>query len=156
MHELRLYSRAGCCLCAGLEERLRQLRTQTSAKSRRQLRSTDGVEPRGHERGVAPVEEFDSLNLRSGSHDMKQRGAYLSNRFVDDTMLEMGGIAPHGRFVHVYINGNYNGQYHLRERWNAAMHASYFGGNEEDYDAINRNDNFTNDAKAFDGNQDYW
>ena len=25
MHELRLYSRAGCCLCAGLEERLRQL-----------------------------------------------------------------------------------------------------------------------------------
>ena len=111
---------------------------------------------RGHESGVAPVEEFDSLNLRSGSHDMKQRGAYLSNRFVDDTMLEMGGIAPHGRFVHVYINGNYNGQYHLRERWNAAMHASYFGGNEEDYDAINRNDNFTNDAKAFDGNQDYW
>ena len=25
MHELRLYSREGCCLCSGLEERLRQL-----------------------------------------------------------------------------------------------------------------------------------
>ena len=25
MHELRLYSRQGCCLCAGLEERLRKL-----------------------------------------------------------------------------------------------------------------------------------
>ena len=25
MRELRLYSRAGCCLCAGLEERLRKL-----------------------------------------------------------------------------------------------------------------------------------
>ena len=25
MHDLRLYSREGCCLCAGLEERLRQL-----------------------------------------------------------------------------------------------------------------------------------
>ena len=24
MHDLRLYSRQGCCLCAGLEERLRQ------------------------------------------------------------------------------------------------------------------------------------
>ncbi|MEM7387405.1 MAG: CotH kinase family protein, partial [Verrucomicrobiota bacterium] len=111
---------------------------------------------RGHENGLAPAEEFDSLNLRSGSHDMQARGAYMSNRFVDDSMLEMGGIAPHGRFVHVYINGSYNGQYHLRERWNAAMHASYFGGSEEDYDAINRNDNFTQDAKAFDGNQDYW
>ena len=111
---------------------------------------------RGFENGVAPVEEFDSLNLRSGSHDMQARGAYLSNRFVDDSMLEMGGIAPHGRFVHVYINGSYNGQYHLRERWNAAMHASYFGGKEEEYDAINRNDNFTADAKAFDGNEDYW
>ncbi len=111
---------------------------------------------RGHENGLAPAEEFDALNLRSGSHDMKQRGAYMSNRFVDDSMLEMGGMAPHGRFVHVYLNGSYNGQYHLRERWNAAMHASYFGGSEEDYDAINRNDNFTSDAKAFDGDQVYW
>ena len=25
MRDLRLYSRQGCCLCAGLEERLRQL-----------------------------------------------------------------------------------------------------------------------------------
>ena len=25
MHDLRLYSRQGCCLCAGLEDRLRQL-----------------------------------------------------------------------------------------------------------------------------------
>ena len=25
MHDLRLYSREGCCLCAGLEEHLRQL-----------------------------------------------------------------------------------------------------------------------------------
>ena len=111
---------------------------------------------RNFENGLAPTEEFDSLNLRSASHDMKTRGAYMSNRFVDDTMLEMGGIASHGRFVHVFINGNYNGQYHLRERWNAAMHASYFGGSEEHYDAINRNDNFQQDAKAFDGNQDYW
>lgn len=111
---------------------------------------------RNHENGRAPAEEFDSLNLRSGSHDMQARGAYMSNRFVDDSMLEMGGIAPHGRFVHVYINGSYNGQYHLRERWNAAMLSSYFGGDESDYDAINRNDNFQQDAKAFDGNQDYW
>ena len=111
---------------------------------------------RGHESGLAPVEEFDSLNLRSGSHDLAQRGAYMSNRYVADSMLEMGSIAPHGRFVHVYLNGVYWGQYHLRERWNAAMFASYFGGAEEDYDAINGNDNFLDDFKAYDGTLDYW
>jgi hypothetical protein len=83
-----------------------------------------------------PVEEFDALALRSGSHDMVARGAYMSNRFADDTLLDMGSIAPHGRFVHVYINGDYWGQYHLRERWHAAMFARYFGGAKEDYEAI--------------------
>ena len=84
----------------------------------------DGFEYRNH----PPAEEFDAINLRSGSHDMASRGAYMSNRFTDDSMLEMGNIAPHGRFVHVYLNGSYWGQYHLRERWSADMASSYFGG----------------------------
>ena len=111
---------------------------------------------RGHENGKPPVEEFDSFNLRSGSHDMQSRGAYMSNRFVDDSMLEMGTSAPHGRFVHLYLNGVYWGQYHLRERWNAAMFAHYFGGSEDDYDAINGNDNFTSDFRAYDGDLKHW
>jgi hypothetical protein len=113
---------------------------------------------RGHEMGIAPAEEFDALNLRSGSHDMNQRGAYLSNRFTDDTLLEMGNIAPHGRFVHVYFNGLYWGQYHLRERWNAAMFASYFGGKEEDYEAINGNNTGAEflPGEPFDGDGEYW
>lgn len=114
---------------------------------------------RGHEMGIAAAETFDAINLRSGSHDMFNRGAYLSNRFTDDTLLEMGHIAPHGRFVHVYINGFYWGQYHLRERWNAPMFASYFGGPEEDYDAINGNNQGQQEflpGDAFDGNRDFW
>ncbi|MDA0814044.1 MAG: CotH kinase family protein, partial [Verrucomicrobia bacterium] len=91
----------------------------------------------GFEYEIPPVDEFDSLSLRSGSHDMNQRGAYMSNRYADDTLLDMGQIAPHGRFVHVYLNGEYWGQYHLRERWHAAMFARYFGGKKEDYEAIN-------------------
>ena len=51
-----------------------------------------------------PADRFDIMDLRSGSHDMQSRGAYMSNRFTDDTMLEMGNLAPHGRFVHVYLN----------------------------------------------------
>ncbi len=111
---------------------------------------------RGHESGRAPTEEFDSISLRSGSHDMQQRGAYMSNRFVDDSLLEMGTMAPHGRFIHMYLNGVYWGHFHLRERWNAALAASYFGGREEDYDAVNGNDNFTADLKAYDGTLDFW
>ncbi len=103
-----------------------------------------------------PADEFDVINLRSGSHDMASRGAYMSNRFTDDSMIEMGNIAPHGRFVHVYLNGNYWGQYHLRERWNADMAQSYYGGPESDYEAVNANDNFVNDEEVYDGPGDFW
>jgi hypothetical protein len=103
-----------------------------------------------------PAEQFDSINLRSGSHDMSIRGAYMSNRFTDDSMLEMGNIAPHGRFVHVYLNGRYWGQYHLRERWNADMASSYFGGSEDDYESVNANDNFRDDEDVYDGTGEFW
>ena len=103
-----------------------------------------------------PTDRFDVMDLRSGSHDMQSRGAYMSNRFTDDTMLEMGNLAPHGRFVHVYLNGIYWGQYHLRERWNADMASSYFGGPKSDYDAVNLNDGFRADEKVYDGSGVLW
>ena len=103
-----------------------------------------------------PAEEFDVINLRSGSHDMSSRGAYMSNRFTDDTMLDMGNIAPHGRFVHVYLNGRYWGQYHMRERWSADMASSYYGGSKDDYEAVNANDNFRNDEEVYDGPGRFW
>lgn len=105
-----------------------------------------------------PVEKFDAIDLRSGSHDMSSRGGYMAARFVDDTMLEMGQIAPHGRFVHVYLNGEYWGQYHLRERWNADMGSSYFGGEKEDYDAISANNSGSEfqSGVAYDGTAAFW
>ena len=103
-----------------------------------------------------PTDRFDVMDLRSGSHDMNSRGAYMSNRFTDDSMLDMGNLAPHGRFVHVYLNGSYWGQYHLRERWNADMASSYFGGPKADYDAVNLNDNFRADEKVYDGTGVFW
>jgi hypothetical protein len=103
-----------------------------------------------------PTDRFDIMDLRSGSHDMRSRGAYMSNRFTDDSMLDMGNLAPHGRFVHVYLNGSYWGQYHLRERWNADMASSYLGGPKEDYDVVNLNDGFRNDEKVYDGDGVFW
>jgi hypothetical protein len=112
----------------------------------------------GHDYPIPPAAKVDSIDLRAGNHDMNARGAYMSNRFTDDTMLDMGQIAPHGRFVHVYLNGLYWGQYHLRERWNGAMLAEYFGGAKKDYEAINANN--TGDeflpGVVFDGSGQYW
>ena len=92
--------------------------------------------------GDGATDTFDQILLRSGSHDTMfytngTRGIYIRNRWILDRQLDMGQPAPHGRFVHVYINGTYWGQYHLMERPNAAFMASYFGGEKEDYDALN-------------------
>jgi len=113
----------------------------------------------GHDRGVRAVEVFDQIELRGGSHDMNQRGFYMSNRFTDDTMLDMGNLNPHGRFVHLYLNGTYWGQYHLRERWNADMLAQYLGGEKEDYEAINGNWNvggWPDPGVPYDGDGSAW
>lgn len=91
----------------------------------------------GFAQGVEPVTEFDQLDLRSGSQDMLDRGFYMSGAFCDDAMLEMGHLNPHGRFVHVYINGQYWGVYHLHERWKANTLAAYLGGDAADYQADN-------------------
>ncbi|MFO1500372.1 MAG: FN3 associated domain-containing protein [Verrucomicrobiota bacterium] len=112
----------------------------------------------GHEHGLAAVEEFDQLELRGGSHDMVERGFYMSNLFADDSLLEMGHLNPHGRFVHVYLNGSYWGVYHLRERWNAGMHRRYLGGAATNYESINGNWNVGGWApgKAYDGDGRTW
>lgn len=94
---------------------------------------------------IKATSEFDSLDVRAGNHDMIDRGAYLSNRFTDDTMLEMGNLSAHGRFVHIYFNGLYHGQYHLRERWDASMAAQYLPGKEDEFDTLNVN----NSAQQF-------
>lgn len=113
----------------------------------------------GHEHGRHAVQNFDGLEIRNGSHDMRDRGFYMSNLFSDQVMSEMGHLSPHGRFVHVYLNGRYWGLYHLRERWNAAMHSSYLGGQKEDYEAINGNWNVGGWAvpgTPFDGDGAAW
>ncbi|MFM8878381.1 MAG: FN3 associated domain-containing protein, partial [Verrucomicrobiota bacterium] len=113
----------------------------------------------GFDRGLAPVEEFDQLELRNCSHDMAMRGFYLSNPVTDDTLLAMGHLNPHGRVVHLDRNGIYWGVYHLRERWGASMHASYLGGSKDDYESINGNWNvggWADPGTPYDGDGNVW
>ncbi len=96
---------------------------------------------KGFENGFLTADAFDEIDLRGGGHDMNSRGFYMSSRFSEDTMLEMGSLNPHGRFVHLYFNGEYWGQYHARERLTDAFLADYLGGQSEDYVNIRGNDN---------------
>jgi hypothetical protein len=96
----------------------------------------------GHQRGPFPaIEEFDELDVRSGSQDMSQRGFYMAAPFADDSMNEMGSINPSGRFVNLYLNGAYYGKFHLRERLVDRFLADHLGGSVEDYLTVRGNDN---------------
>ena len=95
----------------------------------------------GFDRGVLAQTSFDKLDLRSGSQDMVERGFYMAGRFVEDSMLDMGSLNPHGRFVHVYVNGVYWGQYDARETMDENFLADYLGGAQEDYVVVKGNDN---------------
>ncbi len=103
--------------------------------------------------GVPAVDEHDALSLRGGNHDtvfyLGAQGQHLRNFWMDESQLDMGHIAPHGRFAHVYVNGVYHGMYHVRERFNAAMMSEYLGGDEEDYEAVTAGNVFDGDGSAW-------
>ncbi|MBN1846002.1 MAG: lamin tail domain-containing protein, partial [Sedimentisphaerales bacterium] len=94
----------------------------------------------------SPVDEFDSLQLRAMFNNswthwdavQRDRTQMIRDQWMRDTLLAMGQIdAGRGIFVHLYLNGIYWGLYNVHERPLADHYAEYFGGVEEDYDAIN-------------------
>lgn len=61
---------------------------------------------------------------------------YIIDPFAKRTQLDMGHLATHERFVHLYINGLYWGLYDICEKINDNFIESYLGGKDEDYDVI--------------------
>ena len=92
--------------------------------------------------GGDATDSFNQIILRNGSHDSlfhpgyTSKGVYTRNRYCFDRQMEMGHLSMRGKFVHVYLNGVYWGQYHLMERPTADFMAEYLGGNEGDYDIM--------------------
>ena len=76
-----------------------------------------------------------------GSEGQRIRGQYVRDQFVADLQNAMGGYAPHGQSVLVYINGVLWGIHTLHERPDENFAASYLGGDGEDYDAMKHNHN---------------
>ncbi|PYI89437.1 MAG: hypothetical protein DME26_01290 [Verrucomicrobia bacterium] len=86
----------------------------------------------GFDHGVLARKSFDEVEFR---------GFYMAARFVEDSLLDMGSLNPHGRFVHLYLNGVYWGQYDTREPLTDHLLADYLGGKPEDYVNVKGNDN---------------
>ena len=88
---------------------------------------------------------FDTLILDAGLNmvwnhmtdaDQRNRAQYVRDQFMSDLQMAVGGVAPHGQFVHLYLNGLYWGLYDMHERPDASFSAEHFGGEKEEYDVL--------------------
>jgi len=85
---------------------------------------------------------FDTIVLRAGSNDGWNNWGdtdtqYIVDEFMHRFQLDLGQVSPHGTFVHLYVNGLYWGLYHPTERPMSSFCANYFGGDKEEWDALN-------------------
>jgi hypothetical protein len=84
------------------------------------------------------VRRFDKLRLRA-SHGKSWsfgvlRSTYIRDQWVRDSQIAMGGVASHGMFAHVYLNGLYWGLYNVVEQPDEGFAQEHFGGDEDDWD----------------------
>ncbi len=110
--------------------------------------------------GDDATDEFDTLvidaRLNQAWHygggssptSQRERAQYARDQFVADLQNELGGLAPHGRWVHVYLNGIYWGIHNLHERPDEHFASAYYGGSDDDYDIIKHNNDVVNGSFA--------
>ncbi len=102
---------------------------------------------------------YDNIVLRAGGSktflDFRdpEMAQYIHDAFARDTARDMGKIDGHATYVHLYLNGLYWGLYMPVERPDAGFAEEVFGGDDEEYDAINRR---TTTNEAIDGDLDAW
>ena len=94
--------------------------------------------------GPDATDQFDTVVIRSsGVGDTWSTNwfppnsvSYIQDQWVATTQNDMGGTGPHHTWVHLYVNGLYFGLYDPVERPDDAFAEAYFGGEKEEYDAI--------------------
>ena len=70
------------------------------------------------------------------SPGQRRRAQYLRDAYTSDLQIAVGSLAPHSRFVHLYLNGLYWGIYDVHERPDESFAAAYLGGTESEYDVL--------------------
>ncbi len=84
--------------------------------------------------------------------DQRRRAQYTRDQYVANLQRELGGTAPHGQWVHLYLNGIYWGMYNLHERPDEHFAQDYLGGEKTDYNIVKHNDDVVHGS--FDGYRD--
>ncbi|MGI9239814.1 MAG: lamin tail domain-containing protein [Verrucomicrobiales bacterium] len=82
---------------------------------------------------------LDSTNQQSWTHPVTSqqlRAQYVRDQFVGDLQNAMGGIAPHGRYAHLYLDGLYWGVYWMHEFVEEAFAVAYRGGKKSEFDIM--------------------
>jgi len=114
----------------------------------------------------SPVQNFNTFVLDGGINywwnyvggnnplDQRYRAQCVRDQFASDLMLALGHPSFHGQFYHVYLNGLYWGLHYVHERPDDDFAASYFGGDNSDYDVIKNTTDFN--AQILSGDLDAW
>lgn len=87
--------------------------------------------------GIEPTREHDQLFLRDEHLD----GTHLRQIMAHDSLLDLGQLSPHGRFVMYQRDGQNLGVRHLQERPEGGFMESYTGIKKDQWEAWSRNDN---------------
>jgi hypothetical protein len=107
------------------------------------------------------AEEFENLDLRTAqnyawslqSSNPGEKNTFVREVFCRDLQRETGQPYTRSRYYHLYINGQYWGLYQSQERSEASYAATYFGGEQDDYDVVKADDYRTSYT---DGSIDDW
>jgi hypothetical protein len=97
--------------------------------------------------GENATTEFDTLILdamfnyswiHANTAAQSNYARYVTDQVVSDlqNLASGGGDAPHGKYVHLYLNGLYWGLYNVHERPDDAFAEEYYGGSKDDYYVI--------------------
>ncbi len=94
--------------------------------------------------GGQAADRYDTLVLdarlnNSWNHPtsgQRSRAQYVRDQYTADLQNALGGTAPHGRHMHVYVCGMYWGMFTVHERPDDDFAASYYGGDNSEYDVI--------------------
>lgn len=104
----------------------------------------------------SPVDRFDTVVLDAHlnlaythpDHAQRVRSLFVRDILVADLQNAAGSLAPHGRFMHLYLNGLYWGMYDVHERPDDSFASEYLGGDEDEWDIYRHNSSTLVDGNA--------
>jgi len=93
--------------------------------------------------GEDGADSFNGVDLRcsqtpSWNFNSPEKSTFVRDLFSRDMQLACGQPSTRGEHYHLYINGVYWGMYETQENVEGDYAEDYFGGDEEDYDIIEK------------------